>query len=230
MRPRPLTHSGQPHSPAGPDHAYHHRRRHNTRRYRLAGHEVTVAADYDLVEDQIVLDQVASSHELRRLAASAVAVMADARPARRAGARRRRLLPPALQIGPRDAARARSAARSPGSPPPCSTPTPTLTTKTTMKTWHRSRGPSAGTLSAMRCLALRAARAESSRSRRRHRPGQPGRRYPTSDLYTPGPLPEPACPSPPRMPGPAAADTAPGHRVAHRKPRTTACSVGGARR
>ncbi len=51
-----------------------------TRTYRLAGHEVTVAADYDLVEDQIVLDQVTSSHEVRRLAASAVAVMADAGP------------------------------------------------------------------------------------------------------------------------------------------------------
>jgi hypothetical protein len=50
------------------------------RTYHLAGHDVTVAADYDLVEDQIVLDQVASSHEVRRLAASAVAALADAGP------------------------------------------------------------------------------------------------------------------------------------------------------
>ncbi len=47
------------------------------RRYRLAGHDVTVAADYDPGDDQIVLDRVASSHELRRSVANAVAVLAD---------------------------------------------------------------------------------------------------------------------------------------------------------
>jgi hypothetical protein len=51
-----------------------------TRTYRLAGYEVAVAADYDLGENQIVLDQVTSTHELRRLVATAVAILADAGP------------------------------------------------------------------------------------------------------------------------------------------------------
>jgi hypothetical protein len=51
-----------------------------TRTYHLVGNDVTVAADYDLAENQIVLDQVASSHEVRRLAASAIAVLVGAGP------------------------------------------------------------------------------------------------------------------------------------------------------
>ncbi len=51
-----------------------------TRAYHLAGHDVTVAADYDLAENQIILDQVASSHEVRRLAAGAIAVLVGAGP------------------------------------------------------------------------------------------------------------------------------------------------------
>lgn len=47
------------------------------RRYRVAGQAVTVAADYDIGDDQIVLGRVAGSRELRRAVASAVAVLAD---------------------------------------------------------------------------------------------------------------------------------------------------------
>ena len=47
------------------------------RRYHLAGHEVTVPADWDLGDDQLTVDQVSSTHELRRTVASAVAVLAD---------------------------------------------------------------------------------------------------------------------------------------------------------
>ena len=47
------------------------------RRYHLAGHEVTVPADWDVGDDQLTLDQVSSTHELRRSVASAVAVLAD---------------------------------------------------------------------------------------------------------------------------------------------------------
>jgi hypothetical protein len=47
------------------------------RRYHVAGHEVTVPADWDLGDDQLTLDQVSSTHELRRSVASAVAALAD---------------------------------------------------------------------------------------------------------------------------------------------------------
>jgi hypothetical protein len=47
------------------------------RRYHVAGHEVTVPAEWDLGDDQLTLDQVSSTHELRRSVASAVAVLAD---------------------------------------------------------------------------------------------------------------------------------------------------------
>jgi hypothetical protein len=50
------------------------------RRYHVGGHDVTVAADHDVGDDQIVLDQVASAHELRRSVANAVAVLADSGP------------------------------------------------------------------------------------------------------------------------------------------------------
>jgi hypothetical protein len=47
------------------------------RRYHVAGQDVTVPADYYPEDGQLILDQVASSHELRRSMASAVAVLAD---------------------------------------------------------------------------------------------------------------------------------------------------------
>jgi len=47
------------------------------RLYHVAGHEVTVPADWDVGDDQLTLDQVSSTHELRRSAASAIAVLAD---------------------------------------------------------------------------------------------------------------------------------------------------------
>ena len=47
------------------------------RRYHVAGHEVTVPADWDVSDDQLTLDQVSSTHELRRSVATAVAVLAD---------------------------------------------------------------------------------------------------------------------------------------------------------
>ena len=47
------------------------------RRYHVAGHEVTVPADWDVGDGQLTLDQVSSTHELRRSVASAVAVLAD---------------------------------------------------------------------------------------------------------------------------------------------------------
>ena len=47
------------------------------RGYKVAGHDVTVAADYDVGDDQIVLDRVAGSYELRRAVATAVAILAD---------------------------------------------------------------------------------------------------------------------------------------------------------
>ena len=47
------------------------------RRYHVAGQDVTVPADYDPGDDQLTLAQVASTHELRRSVASAIAVLAD---------------------------------------------------------------------------------------------------------------------------------------------------------
>jgi hypothetical protein len=47
------------------------------RRYRLAGTTVTVRAEYLVLDDQIVVDRVPSSYELRRAVADAVAVVAD---------------------------------------------------------------------------------------------------------------------------------------------------------
>jgi hypothetical protein len=47
------------------------------RRYHVSGREVTVPADSYLGDDQLTVDQVSSSHELRRSVASAVAVLAD---------------------------------------------------------------------------------------------------------------------------------------------------------
>jgi hypothetical protein len=47
------------------------------RRYHVAGHEVTVPADWDVGDDQLTLDQVSGTHELRRSAASAIAALAD---------------------------------------------------------------------------------------------------------------------------------------------------------
>ena len=47
------------------------------RRYHLAGQDVTVPAEYDLGDDHLTLDQVASTHDLRRNVASAVAGLAD---------------------------------------------------------------------------------------------------------------------------------------------------------
>jgi hypothetical protein len=48
-----------------------------THTYRLAGYDVPVAAEYDVREDQVVINQVTGTHELRRLVATAVAVLAD---------------------------------------------------------------------------------------------------------------------------------------------------------
>jgi hypothetical protein len=50
------------------------------RRYRIGGHDVTVDADYDVGDDQIVLARVVSAHEMRRSVANAVAVLADPGP------------------------------------------------------------------------------------------------------------------------------------------------------
>jgi hypothetical protein len=50
------------------------------RRYRIARHEVTVAADYDVSGDQITVDQVTSAYELRRSLARAIAILADPGP------------------------------------------------------------------------------------------------------------------------------------------------------
>ncbi|WP_160161206.1 DUF3883 domain-containing protein [Actinomadura sp. K4S16] len=50
------------------------------RKYRVGGHALTVAVDYNVDDNQIVLDQVASSHEQRRLVANAVAGLADSGP------------------------------------------------------------------------------------------------------------------------------------------------------
>jgi hypothetical protein len=47
------------------------------RLYHVAGHEVTVPADWDLGDDQLTLDQASSTLELRQSLASAVAVLAD---------------------------------------------------------------------------------------------------------------------------------------------------------
>jgi Domain of unknown function (DUF3883) len=47
-----------------------------TRQYNLSGHIVSVASGYDVRDDLIVLDRVASSHELRRSVADAVAIIA----------------------------------------------------------------------------------------------------------------------------------------------------------
>ncbi|MGH3275151.1 MAG: DUF3883 domain-containing protein, partial [Streptosporangiaceae bacterium] len=47
------------------------------RRYHVAGHEVTVPADWDVGDDQLTLDRVSGTHELRRSVASAVAALAD---------------------------------------------------------------------------------------------------------------------------------------------------------
>lgn len=51
-----------------------------TRTYHFAGHDVAVSADYEVEEDQIALDQVSGSHELRRVTASAVALLAGEAP------------------------------------------------------------------------------------------------------------------------------------------------------
>lgn len=50
------------------------------RQYRIARHEVTVAADYDVSGDQIAVDQVATAYELRRSLARALAILADPGP------------------------------------------------------------------------------------------------------------------------------------------------------
>jgi hypothetical protein len=47
------------------------------RRYRIADLSVTVAADYDVRDDQIFLDQVPSNHEMYRSVADAVAFLID---------------------------------------------------------------------------------------------------------------------------------------------------------
>ena len=47
------------------------------RRYHVAGYEVTVPADWYMGDDQLTLDQISSTHELRRSVSSAVAVLAD---------------------------------------------------------------------------------------------------------------------------------------------------------
>lgn len=47
------------------------------RQYHVAGHEVTVPADWDVGDDQLTVDQVSGIYELRRSVASAVAVLAD---------------------------------------------------------------------------------------------------------------------------------------------------------
>lgn len=47
------------------------------RQYQLAGHKVTVAADWDLGDDHLTLDQITSTYELRRYVASSVAVLGD---------------------------------------------------------------------------------------------------------------------------------------------------------
>lgn len=47
------------------------------RQYHLAGHDITVPDEWDMGGDQLILDRVSSTYELRRSVASAVAVLAD---------------------------------------------------------------------------------------------------------------------------------------------------------
>jgi len=79
------------------------------RQYQVVGHEIIVPADWDVTDNELTLDQISSTHELRRSAASAVAVLADPERGEQVltGTSRRRLLPTTLQVRWRDAARTR---------------------------------------------------------------------------------------------------------------------------
>ena len=99
LRPHPLTHVGQSHGPDSTEIAQSDVDG-ITRTYRLAGHDVTVRADYNLVENQIILDQVASSHEVRRAGGQRRRGPGSRRLLGEQVTRRRCLLLAALQVRP----------------------------------------------------------------------------------------------------------------------------------
>jgi hypothetical protein len=199
------------------------------RRYHVAGHEVTVPANWDVGDDQLTLDQVSSTYELRRSAASAIAVLADP-------GRGEQVLGDAVYF----LLRSRSAAemqrelarrKIPWQPVLASDADDTLRPRPrpTTRKRHRSPTPSAGKSSGRRCH-LDPLPSVRNRHQPRQQPALPARPSPISGWSAPGPQQRQTQRSAGDQAPAAEAGTPAGRRAVTRKPKRTARSADGAKK